>query len=57
MGMVEMNFKLVAIKLGEGLKYDTSINDIKRISSAIFDFSMKEYPHESITSSKISVNL
>ncbi|PKL70665.1 MAG: TIGR02391 family protein [Methanomicrobiales archaeon HGW-Methanomicrobiales-1] len=45
-----MNFKLIAIKLGEGLKYDTTVNDINRISSAIFDFSLKEYPHESITS-------
>lgn len=52
MGMIEVNFKLIAIKIGEGLKYDTTINDIKRISSAIFDFSMKEYPHESITSSR-----
>lgn len=47
-----MNFKLTAIKLGEGLKYDTTINDINRIASAVFEFSLTEYPHESITSSR-----
>lgn len=47
-----MNFKLIAIKLGEGLKYDTTINDINRIASAVFDFSLTEYPHDSITSSR-----
>ena len=47
-----MNFKLIAIRLGEGLKYDTTINDIKRISSAFFDFPLKEYPLDSITSSR-----
>ncbi len=47
-----MNFKLIAIKLGNELKYDTTINDINRIASAIFEFPLKEYPHESITSSR-----
>jgi uncharacterized protein (TIGR02391 family) len=33
-----INFKLIAIKLGEGLKYSSSINEINRISNAIFNF-------------------
>lgn len=47
-----MNFKLIAIKFGDRLKSDTTINDINRIASAIFDFPLKEYPHQSITSSR-----
>ncbi len=47
-----MNFKLIAIKLGEGLKNDTTLNDINRIASAVFNFPLKDYPHENITSSR-----
>ncbi|MBI5253397.1 MAG: TIGR02391 family protein [Euryarchaeota archaeon] len=46
------NFRLIGIKLGEGLKYSTSINEINRIASAIFDFEVSSHPHESITSSR-----
>ena len=47
-----INLRLIGIKLGEGLKYNTSINEINRIASAIFDFRVSSYPHESITSSR-----
>ena len=47
-----IHFRLVGIKLGEGLKYSTSINEINRIAKAIFDFSLSSYPEESITSSR-----
>jgi len=47
-----VNFKLIGIRLGEGLKYSTSINEINRIASAIFDFEASSYPNESITSSR-----
>ena len=47
-----VNFRLIGIKLGEGLKYTTSINEINRIASAIFDFKVSSHPHESITSSR-----
>jgi len=47
-----VNFRLIGIKLGEGLKYSTSINEINRIASAVFDFEVSSYPHESITSSR-----
>jgi len=47
-----INFRLIGIKLGEGLKYSTSINEINRVASAIFDFDVSSHPHESITSSR-----
>jgi len=47
-----INLRLIGIRLGEGLKYDTSINEINRIASAIFDFEVSSYPHDSITSSR-----
>ena len=47
-----VNFRLIGIKLGEGLKYSTSINEINRIASAVFDFEVSSHPHESITSSR-----
>lgn len=44
------NFRLVAIELGEGLKGQTSVNQINRMASAVFDFNAVSHPHESITS-------
>lgn len=46
-----VNFKLIGTKLGEGLKYDTSINDINKIAKAIFDFEVRLHPSD-ITSSR-----
>lgn len=45
-------YKLIAIELGEGLKYSTTINQIERIATSVFDFGCDQYPHESITSSR-----
>jgi uncharacterized protein (TIGR02391 family) len=47
-----VNFRLIGIRLGEGLKYSTSINEINRIASAISDFEASSHPLESITSSR-----
>lgn len=47
-----INFKLIATNLGEGLKYDTSINEINRTAKAVFDFEVESHSHESITSSR-----
>jgi len=47
-----INYKLIGIKLGDGLKYSTSINEINRIASAIFNFNVLSHPQESITSSR-----
>jgi len=45
-----MNIRLIAIEAGDALKYDTSVNEIDRIGSAVFQFQRDEFPHESITS-------
>jgi hypothetical protein len=47
-----LNFKLMGVKLGEGLKYQTTINEINRMASVVFDFDVSSHPHNSITSSR-----
>jgi uncharacterized protein (TIGR02391 family) len=44
------NPKLAAIRIGDSLKYDTSVNEIDRIASAAFPFAREEFPSEGITS-------
>jgi uncharacterized protein (TIGR02391 family) len=44
------NPKLAAIRIGDFLKYDTSMNEIDRIASAVFPFAREEFPSEGITS-------
>lgn len=44
------NYKLIAIKLGESLKYDCSLNVINRIAGAIFSFNKNEHSNDSIKS-------
>lgn len=48
----QINWKLIAIELGEGLKYQTSLNEIGRMASVVFDFDVSPHPHPSITSSR-----
>jgi len=45
-----INFKLIGTKLGEGLKYSTSVNKVNRIASTIFDFEISSHLNENITS-------
>ncbi len=45
----QINWKLIAIRLGEGLK-GTPVNEINRMASAFFDFDVSSHPHASITS-------
>ncbi|MCX7095148.1 MAG: TIGR02391 family protein [Methylobacter sp.] len=45
-----MNYRLVAIEIGDLLKYDTSVNQINRIGQAIFRFQKENFPNDSITS-------
>lgn len=47
-----VNLKLLAVKIGDGLKYDTSIKQIDRIADAIFDFECLEFPQDNITSER-----
>ena len=50
-----MNYKLVAIELGELLKYDAVVNQINRVASAIFKFNSENFPNDSITSVRAQV--
>jgi len=47
-----INYKLIAIKMGEKIKYERSIKEIKRIARAIFPFDKKVHPNEDITSER-----
>ena len=47
----KINYKLIALKIGEGLKNQTTMNQIGRMASAIFDFDVTPHLHNSITSS------
>ena len=44
------NYKLVGMTLGEGLKYETSVNQINRAASIIFNFAYVSHNIDSITS-------
>ena len=45
-----MNLELIAIEIGDSVKYVTSVNEIDRIAKAVFKFPCSEFPNESITS-------
>ena len=45
-----MNFELIATKMGNYVKYTTSINEINRAAKPIFKFPRQEFPNEFITS-------
>ncbi len=47
-----INYKLIAIKIGETVKYVSSYNEINRIAQAVFPFSVKNHPNDSITSAR-----
>ena len=44
------NLKLLAIQIGDELKYDTTLKEINRIAGAIFDFECLNFPNDNITS-------
>ena len=47
-----MNYRLVAIEVGDLLKYDTTVNEVNRLAGAIFRFQRESFPNESITSQR-----
>lgn len=47
-----MNLRLIALKVGDLLKYDSTVNEIGRAASAMFRFQREAFPHESITSQR-----
>ncbi|MFH0871825.1 MAG: hypothetical protein V1878_04955, partial [bacterium] len=46
------NYRLIAVQVGDALKYATSINEINRIAGAIFLFPCERFPNDAITSSR-----
>ena len=44
------NYLMVAIQVGDALKYSTNFNEIDRAAQSIFSFSLEEFPAESISS-------
>jgi uncharacterized protein (TIGR02391 family) len=47
-----INYHLIAVQIGDLLKYSTSINEINRLAGAIFRFQRQHFPNESITSER-----
>lgn len=47
-----MNYRLIAIQVGDLLKYDTTLNDVDRAAQSIFSFQCEQFPNDSITSSR-----
>lgn len=47
-----MNYKLIAVQVGDNVKHTTSINEINRSAQAIFRFQRESFPQESITSQR-----
>lgn len=45
-----MNYRLIAIQIGDLLKYDSTVNDINRAAQSVFNFKCEAFPNESITS-------
>lgn len=45
-----MNLRLIAVKVGDELKYDTTVNEIGRLASSLFRFHYESFPIDSITS-------
>jgi len=49
---LEMNYRLVAVEVGDMLKYTTTINEIDRLAGAIFPFQCEHFPNEAISSQR-----
>jgi hypothetical protein len=49
---VAANYRLIAVQVGDALKYQTTVNEINRIAGAIFPFRYENFPNEAITSSR-----
>lgn len=48
----KLNIRLIAIEIGDGLEYATSVNEINRIGQAVFPFKRDIFPNDSITSQR-----
>ncbi len=47
-----MNYRLIAVQIGDLFKYSTNVNEINRLAGAIFRFQRESFPNEAITSQR-----
>lgn len=47
-----MNYRAIAVQVGDLLKYDTTVNEVGRAASSVFRFKREDFPNEAITSSR-----
>lgn len=50
-----MNYRLIAIQVGDRLKYSTSVNEIDRAGGSIFKFSRESFPSTGISSTRAQI--
>lgn len=48
--MGDINFRFIAIEVGDSLKYDLTVNGIGRTAASLFTFPLERFPNDSITS-------
>jgi uncharacterized protein (TIGR02391 family) len=48
----QTGIRLIALQVGDVLKYDSTVNEIGRAASALFRFPKESFPHDSITSQR-----
>ncbi|MCE5229560.1 TIGR02391 family protein [bacterium] len=46
------NYRVIATEVGDALKWDSTVNDIDRIGSALFRFRYEDFPNQAITSER-----
>ena len=46
------NYRLIAVQIGDQLKYDATVNEINRVGGALFRFHREGFPNEAITSQR-----
>lgn len=45
-----MNYRAIAVQVGDLLKYDTTLNEVSRVASAVFRFKRQAFPNAAVTS-------
>lgn len=50
--MNAQNYKLLAIQIGDRLKYSTTLKDIDRAAQSVFSFNYDHFPNDAITSER-----
>jgi hypothetical protein len=47
-----MSLRLIALRVGDDVKYNSTVNEIGRFASSFFRFQRESFPHDSITSQR-----